>query len=202
MKSTEWSRNPCMETSVGPVLVWGPGLGTDRALGAPCGQVLTRLKCQRNSVMRGPHPLVRPFRSFTRSSVTVEEKSHHVSSAGRKKWVFWSVSRALSSYWCVPFRETTSWETTIWETGNSHPPRRVEGLGSPDMVPVQGRKLSMAETSHTEHDPSVYWAPLPRTACPLSTWKLQAYRRAETQCEEQAKNGRAGTDVGIIRPGI
>lgn len=45
-------------------------------------------------------------------------------------------------------------------------------------------------------------APLPRTACPLSKWKLQAYQRAEIQFEEQAKNGRAGTDVGIIRPGI
>lgn len=31
---------------------------------------------------------------------------------------------------------------------NSHPPRRAEGLGSPDTVPAQGRKLSGAETSH------------------------------------------------------
>ena len=98
--------------------------------------------------MGGPHPLMRPFRSFTRSSVTTEEKSHHVSGGGRKKWVFWNMSRALSSYWCVPFREATSWETPTWETGNSHPPRRAEGLGSPDTVPAQGRKLSAAETSH------------------------------------------------------
>ena len=82
------------------------------------------------------------------------------------------------------------------------PSRRVEGLGSLNTAPVQGQKLPKAAASHTEHQPSVTAVPLPGTAWPLSTGKLQGDQRAEVQFEEQAKNGRTGTDVGIIRPGI
>lgn len=45
-------------------------------------------------------------------------------------------------------------------------------------------------------------APLPRQHVHFQNEKLQAYQRAELQFEEQAKNGRAGADVGINRPGI
>lgn len=171
--------------------------GTDRALGAQCGQVLTRLKCQRNSVMGGPHPLVRPLQTLPGPQWQLK-KNPIMFPVGRKKWVFWNMSRALSSYWCVPFREATSWETPTWEkqpssqeSGRPGKPRHGSSLGdaSSPGLGIQSQSTTLLFTA----------APLPRTACPLSKRKLQAYQGQNYSLKSKQKNGRAGMDVGIIR---